>query len=85
MEDFNTPTAFVLIKANPGKEFWVHRRLSNEPEIKEVYTIFGEYDFLVKIQASTIENIGIIVIDKIRIIDGILDTITLTETDKIIK
>ena len=73
--------AFVLIKASPGKEFRIHHRLSNEPEIKEVYSIFGEYDFLVKIRAINITKIGFIVINKIRIIDGVLDTITLTEID----
>ena len=70
---------FIMIKNKPGKEFWIYSRLLNEPEIKEVYPIFGEYDFLVKIEADNIESIGKIVINKIRIIEGIIDTITLTE------
>lgn len=70
---------FVLIKNKPGNEFWVYGRLLNEPEIKEVYPIFGEYDFLVKIEAGDFEAIGKVVINKIRIIDGVIDTITLTE------
>ena len=63
----------------PGKEFWIYSRLLNEPEIKEVYPIFGDYDFLVKIEADNIETIGKVVINKIRIIEGVIDTITLTE------
>ncbi|MCK4348132.1 MAG: Lrp/AsnC ligand binding domain-containing protein, partial [Thermoplasmatales archaeon] len=70
---------FVLIKNKPGSEFWVYGRLLNEPEIKEVYPIFGEYDFLVKMVAGDFEAIGKVVINKIRIIDGVIDTITLTE------
>ncbi len=73
------PVGFILIKNKPGKEFWIYSRLLNEPEIKEVYPIFGEYDFLVKIVAGDFEAIGKIVINKIRIIDGVIDTITLTE------
>ena len=70
---------FIMIKNKPGKEFWIYSRLLNEPEIKEVYPIFGEYDFLVKIEADNIETIGNVVINKIRIIEGVIDTITLTE------
>ena len=36
---------FIMVKNKPGKEFWIYSRLLNEPEIKEVYPIFGEYDF----------------------------------------
>ena len=70
---------FVLIKAKPGSEFRVLKKLENEPEIKEVYMIFGKYDFLVKISAKDIESIDRIIIKKIRLISGILDTITLHE------
>ena len=69
----------MFIKVKPGLEFRVYSRLSNEPEIKEVYPIFGGYDFLVKIEADKINNIGNVVIKKIRIIDGIIETMTLTE------
>jgi DNA-binding Lrp family transcriptional regulator len=72
-------TGFVLIKNKPGKEFWIYSRLENEPKIKEIYPIFGEYDFLVKIVADNIDDIGKIIFNKIRIIDGVKDTITLTE------
>ena len=75
------PVGFILIKNEPGKEFWIYSRLLNEPEIKEVYPIFGEYDFLVKIKTDAFETIGKIVINKIRIIDGVTDTITLAETN----
>ena len=70
---------FILIKNKPGKEFWIYSRLKNEPEIKEVYPIFGEYDFLVKIEFDNFESISDLLINKIRIIEGVIDTITLTE------
>ena len=73
-------TAFVLIKNLPGKEYSILKKLENIIEINEIYPIFGEYDFLVKIKAKNIELIGETLIKKIRIINGIIDTITLTET-----
>lgn len=70
---------FVLIKAKPGTEFRILKKLKNEPEIEEVYPIFGEYDFLVKISAKDNDSIGYIIINKIRLISGVIDTITLRE------
>ena len=69
-----------MIKNKPGKEYSILRKLENIIEIKEIYPIFGEYDFLVKIKVENIDIIGKLLIEKIRIIDGITDTITLTET-----
>jgi len=71
--------SFVLIKTKPAKELHVYSRLTNEPEIKEVYPLFGEFDFLVKIIAKDFKVIGKVVIEKIRIIDGVIETITLNE------
>jgi len=73
-------TGFVLIKNEPGKEYSILKKLENIIEINEIYPIFGEYDFLVLIRAKNIELIGDLLIKKIRIIDGIIDTITLTES-----
>ena len=49
---------FVLIRVEPGNEFWVYRKLSDVPDIKEVYPLFGEYDFIVKIVVENFENFG---------------------------
>lgn len=73
-------TGFVLIKNKPGKEYSILRKLENIVEINEIYPIFGEYDFLVKLKAENLNLIAEVLLKKIRIIDGIIDTITLTET-----
>ncbi len=72
-------TCFVLIKNKPGMEYSILRKLENIIEINEIYPIFGEYDFLVKIKVENFDSIGEILVKKIRIIDGVTDTITLTE------
>ncbi|UCF13528.1 MAG: Lrp/AsnC ligand binding domain-containing protein [Thermoplasmatales archaeon] len=71
--------AFVLISIAPGDEFRVLKKLKNVLEIDEVYPLFGEYDFLVKIVAEDFEEIGNILVNKIRIIRGVVATKTLTE------
>jgi DNA-binding Lrp family transcriptional regulator len=73
-------TGFVLIKNKPGREYSILRKLENIVEINEIYPIFGEYDFLVKLKAENLNLIAEVLLKKIRIIDGIIDTITLTET-----
>ena len=47
-------------------------------EILEVHPLFGEYDLIVKIEAEDYENIGEIIMQKIKTIKGITDTTTLT-------
>jgi len=71
--------AFVLVSIIPGDEFRVFKKLKNLLEIDEIYPLFGEYDFLVKLVAEDFDNIGNIVVNKIRIIRGVKATKTLTE------
>ena len=47
--------------------------------MKEIYPIFGEYSFLVKIEASTVDEILNIILNKIRPLTGVLSTQTLLE------
>ena len=72
--------SFVLITAAPAHEHEVHQKLSKIPEIIELHPLFGEYDLIAKIEAENFESIGDIVLNKIRTIEGIIDTKTLTGT-----
>ena len=69
---------FVLIHVSPLHEHEVFNALSKIPEIVELHSLFGEYDLIAKIEADDYERIGQIIIQKIRTIDGIIDTKTLT-------
>ena len=44
-----------------------------------MYPLFGSYSFLVKIEAADVEAIGRIVLNKIRSIQGVTETMTLLE------
>lgn len=69
---------FVLISTAPAKEHDVYNELLKIKEIVELHPLFGEYDLIAKIEASDFNALGQIVVDKIRTINGVIDTKTLT-------
>ena len=69
---------FVLMHVAPLHEYEVFNKLLKLHEVIELHPLFGEYDLIAKIEAKDYESIGKIVIHKIRTIDGILYTSTLT-------
>ena len=71
---------FALLSISPLKEKNVYELLKNIPEITEVHPLFGEYDILLKIECDNIDSIGNVVINKIRSIQGVMDTKTLIGT-----
>ncbi|MDG6228923.1 MAG: Lrp/AsnC ligand binding domain-containing protein [Candidatus Thermoplasmatota archaeon] len=74
-------TGFALLSISPLHEKEVFETLDKKiEEVVEVHPLFGEYDILVKIQCDSIDDIGNIVIRKIRAIKGVSDTKTLIST-----
>ncbi len=71
---------FALLSISPLHEKTVYEKLKQIPEIVEVHPLFGEFDILVKIEARDIDSIGGIVINKIRSVQGVVDTKTLIGT-----
>ncbi|HWR27690.1 MAG TPA: Lrp/AsnC ligand binding domain-containing protein [Candidatus Thermoplasmatota archaeon] len=69
---------FVLINVAPAHEHEVYNKLSKIPQIVELHPLFGEYDLIAKIDANDFEELGTIIVNKIRAINGVLDTKTLT-------
>jgi DNA-binding Lrp family transcriptional regulator len=69
---------FVLINVAPAHEHEVYNKLSKIPQIVELHPLFGEYDLIAKIDANDFEDLGTIIVNKIRSITGVLDTKTLT-------
>jgi len=69
---------FVLINVAPAHEHDVYNKLSKIPQIVEIHPLFGDYDLIAKIDATDFEELGTIIVNKIRSITGVLDTKTLT-------
>ena len=71
---------FVLISAAPQKEHDVYNEMLKVSEIVELHPLFGEFDLIAKIEASDFDTLGHVIVSKIRNIDGVVDTKTLTGT-----
>ncbi|NJE11848.1 Lrp/AsnC family transcriptional regulator [Thermococcus sp. LS2] len=73
-------TAFILARYDPDSglsQREVAERVANIKGVYEVHIIAGEWDLLIKVRAPSAEDIGKIVIDKLREIKGIDQTVTM--------
>jgi len=70
--------AFVLIKAQPSQEHRVYTKLLEIPEVSELNPLFGEYDLIAKIELEDDVHELSEIIEKIRSLEGIIKTVTLT-------
>ena len=74
--------SFLLIKAQPGSELEVQKRLKALPEVREIHLITGKFDLLATLESHETEldprqKIAELVIEEIRKVGGILDTRTI--------
>ncbi|MGC9061110.1 MAG: Lrp/AsnC family transcriptional regulator, partial [Thermoplasmata archaeon] len=66
--------AFVLASFMPGTGYSqreVAEKIAKIPGVHEVHLISGEWDIMIKVRASSIEEIGRLIIDRIRTIPGV--------------
>jgi DNA-binding Lrp family transcriptional regulator len=72
-------TAFVLISFLPEPTI-SQRNLAQDiammEGVQEVHLISGEYDILAKVRGTSMESIGSLVIDRIRMLPGVGRTLT---------
>lgn len=70
--------AFILVSTVPGKEQEVYNKISKVNYVVEIHPLFGEYDLIVKLDAKDYSELGKVVVEQIRTIEGVIDTKTLT-------
>jgi DNA-binding Lrp family transcriptional regulator len=68
----------ILMRVSPSHKSEVFNKLSKLHEVIEFHPLFKEYDFIAKIEAKDNKGIEQIVSNKIKTIDGIIDTKILT-------
>jgi DNA-binding Lrp family transcriptional regulator len=71
--------AFILVSFLPNaraSQREVAQRISHLDGVYEVHLISGEYDMLVKARGKSMEDIGALVIDRIREVKGVGRTLT---------
>ncbi|WP_393971930.1 Lrp/AsnC family transcriptional regulator [Oxyplasma meridianum] len=70
---------FILFDSSKGlSQRELAKRISKIPEVEEVHIVAGVWDILIKVRARSMEDIGNFVLDKLRSIDGIDKTETVT-------
>jgi len=70
---------FIFVSFLPNSDISqreLAKRISKLERISEVHIISGEYDLLLKVRGKSLEEIGKIVIDRIRNIKGVGKTLT---------
>lgn len=71
--------AFILVSFLPNatvSQRELAKMISEIDGVKEVHLISGEYDILLKVRGKSMEDIGSLVIDRLRQIEGVGRTIT---------
>lgn len=68
---------FILIITKPGYENSVRKALEKVSLVSGRWTVFGEYDIFVKIEADDEIDLTRCIIEEVRSIDGIVTTRTL--------
>jgi DNA-binding Lrp family transcriptional regulator len=73
--------ALILVRVGSGETAnfmkTVKEQLCKIKGVKEVYGVFGRYDFVARVETKTLGDLGNIVTDSIRGISGVLATETL--------
>jgi len=72
-------TAFILISFLPNNDVSQRElagRIAGLDGVQEVHLISGEHDILIKVRGKSMEGIGSLVIDKLRMIPGVGKTLT---------
>lgn len=81
-------TAFVLVSFMPGSGYSqkeVAQKIGKMPGVCEVHLIAGEWDILLKVRGESIEEIGKLIIEKIRAIPGVAKTLTCTVFESVME
>lgn len=71
--------AFILVSFMPGpgiSQKNLAHQIAMLPDVEEVHLISGEWDILVKVRGGSMEEIGELVIERIRAMEGVARTMT---------
>ena len=69
--------AYVQIAVESGKDSSVHAALKKIPQCKEAYVVFGDWDIISLLEIANPEELGQLVVSKVRTIPGVKLTKTL--------
>ena len=68
--------AFIMAKVESTKSRNILEEIRSLDEVEEAHLIYGAYDLLIKCAFKTPEGLSSFVVNELRSVDGIKDTIT---------
>jgi Lrp/AsnC family leucine-responsive transcriptional regulator len=72
-------TAFVLVTYNPVNDISqqdVARSIAKLPNVSEVHVVAGQWDIILKARGASLQEIGELVVNRLRQIPGVGQTVT---------
>ncbi len=69
--------AYILLRIKPGMDRAVFQTVSELGKVKDLETVYGEYDLLMKIEVDTMDDLDAFIFDTVRTIKGVEGTTTL--------
>ena len=69
--------AYILLKAKPGYERNIVKVLKDLPEIKTINELYGDWDIITKVSVESIDELDVLLSEKMRKIEGITITSTM--------
>ncbi|MHA2378665.1 MAG: Lrp/AsnC family transcriptional regulator [Candidatus Thorarchaeota archaeon] len=69
-------TAFIMAKVESAKARDVLNSVRDLEEVEEAHLVYGAYDLLIKGAFKTPESLSSFVVDSLRKVDGVKDTVT---------
>jgi DNA-binding Lrp family transcriptional regulator len=71
-------TAFILVSFMPGtvSQRELGEQISQLPRVDEVHLITGDWDIMLKVRAGSMDELGKLVLDKLRAMKGVMRTVT---------
>jgi len=77
-------TAFILVsfayrpggREKPLSQRDVAKQIAAFPEVQEVHIITGGWDILIKVRADHVDTLGKLVMDKLRMVEGVENTLS---------
>jgi len=69
-------TAFIMAKTESSKSRSILQLVKKLEGVEEAYIIYGAYDLLIKASFKTPEALSLFVVDTLRKVDGVKDTVT---------
>ncbi len=72
-------TAFVMINSDMGSD--LAEELRSIAEVKEFYSVYGVYDYVVRLEAMNMEQLKEAITNKIRRMKNVRSTLTMMVID----